>query len=582
MTGELGRLEALRLAGLTAAADPGMDRFARLVARLLDVPTALVSILETDRQVFPGMVGLEEPWASMRATPLDRSYCQHVVDSGEPLILTDTRAHPLTCASLAISELQVIGYAGMPLADADDHVLGSLCAIDHRPHEWTEDELRDLADLSAACSVELRLRIAGEQLQSDRDHADLLLRASVELARSSGMTDVLRRLRHLYEGPSQPCYVGLLLAKGTGLHRVVDANDVRPTEQSLAALPLDSDFPSARTMREQRAVFVPDHATLAADYSAEAVAGYDELGLDSVFCVPLAHHRGVLSWCWGEPHVLGVTEEAVLTAVAGYVSQALERTLFVENRLSTAEQLQAAMLTELPDVRGLEMATLYLPAADQDMVGGDWYDAYVLPPGEDGHSTCLMVSIGDIIGHDMHAATVMGQVRSMLRQATLGHPERSPAAALKAVEAAFSSLPLGPGGTAVHARLDPDADGWRLTWSNAGHPPPLVRTPDGRVRTLGEHDLLLLDTDSGLGRHESECVIAPGSVLLLYTDGLVEHRDSDIDAGIHEAVSLLSAYGDHPLPELLEALSRRAKGSSQHDDIAVLAVRVTETDGKSR
>ena len=76
-----------------------MDRFARLVARLLHVPVSMVSLLEADRQVFPGMVGLAEPWAARRETPLSHSFCQHVVVDGEPLILSDTRTHPRTCAT---------------------------------------------------------------------------------------------------------------------------------------------------------------------------------------------------------------------------------------------------------------------------------------------------------------------------------------------------------------------------------------------------------------------------------------------------------------------------------------------------
>ncbi|MGC5409855.1 GAF domain-containing protein, partial [Streptomyces sp. DT225] len=164
-----GRLEALRLAGLTSAADPGMDRFARLVSRLLRVPVSLVSLLEPDRQVFPGMVGMSGPWADRRETPLSHSFCQHVVADGGPLVLSDTRAHPRTCASLAIPDLRVVAYAGMPLTDADGRVLGSLCAIDHHPREWTADELHDLEDLTAACSMELRLRIATELIQRDRD-----------------------------------------------------------------------------------------------------------------------------------------------------------------------------------------------------------------------------------------------------------------------------------------------------------------------------------------------------------------------------------------------------------------------------
>ena len=570
---DAGRLEALRLAGLTATADPGMDRFARLVTRLLGVPVSMVSLLEADRQVFPGMVGMSGVWAARRETPLTHSFCQHVVADGEPLILNDTRTHPRTCASLAIPDLQVIAYAGMPLTDADGHVLGSLCAIDHQPRKWTADELRDLEDLTAACSMELRLRIASELIQRDRDHAGLLLRASVELAHARDLTDLTRRLRHLFRGPAEPAFVGLLLAEGERLWRVIDPEDVRPVESAIDRLERDASFPSALAMREQRAVFVPDRMGLLHGFGPEAVAGYDSLGLESVLCVPLPNGHGVLTWCWSRPHVLAPTEEAVLTTVAGYVSQAVERTRFVANRLSTAEQLQAAMLTELPDVPGLEMAALYLPAADQDMVGGDWYDAYPLP-------TALMLSIGDVIGHDVRAATVMGQIRSQLRQASLDDPAHSPAAALHAVDKAIDVLPLGVGATAVHARLDLDADRRRrLTWSNAGHPPPLLYTPDGGVSSLDDHDLLLLGTSDDPPRQDHSLDLPPGSVLLLYTDGLVERRDADIDAGTAHTAAVLARHAGKPLPLLLEALSSGLAEIPRRDDVAVLVVRVTQ-DGR--
>ncbi|WUS97925.1 SpoIIE family protein phosphatase [Streptomyces sp. NBC_00708] len=570
-----GRLEALRLAGLTAAADPGMDRFARLVTRLLRVPVSLVSLLEADRQVFPGMAGMSGFWAARRETPLSHSFCQHVVADGEPLILGDTRAHPRTCASLAIPDLQVIAYAGMPLTDADGHVLGSLCAIDHQPREWTADELRDLADLTAACSMELRLRIASELIQRDRDHAGLLLRASIELAHARDLTDLTRRLRHLFQGPAEPTYVGLLLADGQGLWRVIDPDDVRPVESDIDRLGQDAAFPSALAMREQRTVFVPDHTALATGFGPDAVAGYDSLGLESVLCVPLPNRHGVLTWCWSRPHVLAPTEEAVLTTVAGYVSQAVERTRFVANRLSTAEQLQAAMLTELPDVPGLDMAALYLPAADQDMVGGDWYDAYPLPTAPPATRPALMLSIGDVIGHDVRAATVMGQIRSMLRQASLDDPAHSPATALDAIDRAIDTLPLGLGATAVHARLDLDDGRCRLTWSNAGHPPPLLHTPEAGVSPLDDHDLILLGTSDDPPRHDHTRDLPPGSVLLLYTDGLVERRDEDIDAGTAHTAAVLARHADKPLPLLLEALSAGLSEIPQRDDVAVLVVRVT-------
>ncbi|MEU9237603.1 GAF domain-containing SpoIIE family protein phosphatase [Streptomyces subrutilus] len=584
-----------------------MDRFARLVSRLLRVPVAFVSLVEDDRQILPGMIGLPEPWAQARELPLSHALCRHVAVSGEPLVLPDARADERLRTHPAIADLRAVAYAGMPLTDGEGLVLGSLCAVDHRPRTWNEGELSDLEDLAAACSAELRLRIlsaqsrsaqkvlqtaraAAERARSDAerleqeaqaglDHAELLLRASEELARTSGLDDVRRRLRDLFVGVGKPSYAGLLVADKDELHRVPDPDHAHPVEREFLSLPVTAAFPSTRAMRERRAVFVPDRESLVADYGPEAVGFFDRMGFTTVFCLPLWGSRsllGVLVICWAKRHEVGVTERATLTAAAGYVAQAVERARYLDERISVARQLQEAMLTDLPLTDHLELSAVYQPAADGEMIGGDWYDAYHLPPVSADEPAALMITVGDITGHDMHAATVMGQVRSMLRQATLDHPPYSPATALHALEAACSALPIEAGGTLVHARLD-RADGgpdWRLTWSNAGHPPPLLRTPDGRVTSLVEHDILL---HRGLGpfrRTEHRRDLPAGSTLLLYTDGLIERRGHDIDASIAQLVALFARHGDRPMGDLLRRITSRPATPAPGDDVVVLALRV--------
>jgi hypothetical protein len=154
------RLDALRRTDLDAEPDPMFDRFAAMVRTVLRVPVALVSLVDADRQFFPGACGLGDPWERQRQTPLSHSFCQHVVAGAAPLVIVDAREHPLVQENLAIKDLGVIGYAGMPLTDSNGNVLGSLCAIDHEPRHWTEAELSLLGDLAAACSDSLRLRIA--------------------------------------------------------------------------------------------------------------------------------------------------------------------------------------------------------------------------------------------------------------------------------------------------------------------------------------------------------------------------------------------------------------------------------------
>ncbi|MGW3322346.1 GAF domain-containing protein [Streptomyces virginiae] len=164
----------MRLAGLSAASDTGMDRFARLVSRLLRVPVAFVSLVEEKRQILPGLFGLPEPWAGSRALPLSHSLCRYVVASGQPLVVPDARADGRLRTNPALGDLGLIAYAGMPLIDADGLVLGSLCAIDHEPRTWGDGELTDLQDLAAACSAELCLpscrRRAGPHRRCWRPH----------------------------------------------------------------------------------------------------------------------------------------------------------------------------------------------------------------------------------------------------------------------------------------------------------------------------------------------------------------------------------------------------------------------------
>ncbi|MEU9380140.1 SpoIIE family protein phosphatase [Streptomyces sp. NPDC048279] len=604
---DAARQQAVRRAGLSTAPDTGMDRFARLVTRLLRVPVALVSLMERDRVILPGMAGLPDPWASSRALPLSHSLSRHVVASGQPLIVPDARADDRLRTDPAIAALGVAAYAGMPLTDADGLVLGSLCAHVHEPRAWSDTEQRDLADLAAACSAELRLRILSAQRRSTQkvletarataeqarrdaerleheaqaglDHAELLLRASEELAQTSGLEDVRRRLRDLFSGVGKPAYVGLLVADEQELRRIPHPDIVYALEREVPLLATDAAFPSALAFRERRTVFVPDRQALVAEHSPEAVAAFDRMGFSTVLCLPLWGSRallGILTICWTKPHQVSITERATLTAAAGYIAQAAERALYLDERISVARQLQEAMLTDLHLADHVELSALYQPSANDNMIGGDWYDAYHLQSAPSGGPAPLMITVGDITGHDMHAATVMGQVRSMLRQATLDHPPYSPATAVTALEAACAVLPIEAGGTLVHARLDPvhDGPGWNLTWSNAGHPPPLLRTPDARVALLTQHDILLHQDFEPSHRTEHRITLPPNSTLLLYTDGLIERPGHDIDTAIAQLVALLARHGDEPLPQLVHRISKRLADPRPGDDVVVLAVRV--------
>ncbi len=153
------RLEALRRSRLLdSPAEEAFDRLTRLVCRLLGVPVALVSLVDAERQFFKSAIGLPQPWAFRRETPLSHSFCQHVVATGAPLVVQDARHCRLVCENLAVPELGVVAYLGMPLVTGDGQVLGSLCAIDTVPRTWSPADAAALADLAALAMSEVAVR----------------------------------------------------------------------------------------------------------------------------------------------------------------------------------------------------------------------------------------------------------------------------------------------------------------------------------------------------------------------------------------------------------------------------------------
>lgn len=158
------RLSALRRAELLdTQPEPEFDRVTRLLSRLLDTNVSLLSLVDQDRQFFKSSCGLPEPWAQRRETPLSHSFCQHVVTTEKCLVVEDARAHPLVAANLAVSDLGVIAYLGVPVRAPDGYILGSLCAIDSKPRSWSADNIALVEDMAGVIEHEIALRDYGRR-----------------------------------------------------------------------------------------------------------------------------------------------------------------------------------------------------------------------------------------------------------------------------------------------------------------------------------------------------------------------------------------------------------------------------------
>ncbi|MGX6601600.1 SpoIIE family protein phosphatase [Micromonosporaceae bacterium Da 78-11] len=250
----------------------------------------------------------------------------------------------------------------------------------------------------------------------------------------------------------------------------------------------------------------------------------------------------------------------VLRQLSQAVAAAVEAQRSYDEEHRIAVTLQRSLLqSRLPDVPGLELAVRYEPAGAQTEVGGDFYELTML----DGR---LLVAVGDVAGHSLHAATVMAEVRHAVRAyAVEGHP---PDTVLRLVNRFMRTVLPTDSATLCLFTLDPATGEVRL--ASAGHPPPLLRTADG-VSFLPTRGTLLGLTASRPA--ELEFVLPPGGTLVLYTDGLVERRDADIDVGL-AALARAAVEVETSLDAFCQRLLVQLAGRGQQaDDIAVVALR---------
>ncbi len=583
------RLSVLTRSGLMDMVDDeALGRFTRLACRLLDAPVSLVSLVDDRCQHFASARGLPEPWASEAGTPLSHSFCQHVVTSGEPLVVTDARDHPLVAASLAIPDLNVIAYAGVPITDDTGLVLGSFCVIDHEPREWTQDELEILRDVGAAVSGEVQLRLSAVEA---RDAQVLAARIEERLALLSDAADVLSSsldidatltsLAQLAVPRLADCCVIDLVAPGDRRYRIAAVTHVDPSGRELLMrseelFPRRSN-PNSAILRilagGEPILLSPVHDSYLERLatSPEQLELYRALRPGSSVMVPLSSRGKVLGALTllrlegGTPY--DESDLGMAIELGRRAGLALENAQLYEREHRAAEALQRELLPTLPSVPGLRLAARYVPSAQAGQVGGDWYDVLPFPDGG------VALAVGDVSGHDLSAAAVMGQVRAVVR--AYAWEGKQPGEVLDRTCELVRGLDIDRVATALFARLEPPrADGRRvLRAANAGHPPPLVLTPGEAPRLLDPPPSLLIGL-AGPPRATEEVELAPGSVVVLYTDGLIERRDRDVGEGLAELQQVAATLApDAEVDDIATTLVEKMCGEGE-DDIAVLVVGV--------
>ncbi len=290
-------------------------------------------------------------------------------------------------------------------------------------------------------------------------------------------------------------------------------------------------------------------------------------GMSTALAVPMlveGRVSGVIAVARGEASSFSEGEHSLLELIADRAALAIEHARLYQRELGVVEALQRSLLPErLPRLPGVDLAARYLPGGVGSEVGGDWYDAIPLEGGRIG------MALGDVVGHGIGAAALMGQLRNALRAYALeGH---SPAEVVSRLDRLVQRLEVGRMATLVFMVFEPTLD--TVRFSSAGHLPPLVVDPDGVARYLEGGRTTPLGVMPDAERAEASAEIVPGSTLVLYSDGLVEERGVGLDRGLAE---LARSIVDGPRePETLcdHIIASQFAERSPRDDVAVLVLR---------
>ncbi|KJK47989.1 SpoIIE family protein phosphatase [Streptomyces sp. NRRL F-4428] len=331
------------------------------------------------------------------------------------------------------------------------------------------------------------------------------------------------------------------------------------------AAPLSSDTPAVRAITTGAPAFFPTFADLKRAYPP--AVHQDEMA--SWAFLPLivsGRPVGSLVLAYDRPRTFPPAERALLTSLAGLIAQALDRARLYDAKLALAHSLQTGLLPRtLPDIPGLDAAARYRPAGHGIDIGGDFYD--LIPCT----TTTAVVAIGDVQGHDPTAAALMGQIRTAVRaHATTGF---TPGDVLARTNRLLCDLDPGLFASCLIAHLDPTHHRVRL--ATAGHPPALLRHPDGHTDTLHLPPGLLLGIEPDADYPTTDIPLPPGAVLALYTDGLVETPGTDIDDATAALAAQLAAAQNEDLETLADALLDHAERTAPRtDDIALLLLRL--------
>lgn len=469
----------------------------------------------------------------------------------------------------SIAELGFGARAAVPVRSAGGHVIGSIVHAWPGPRTFDAtlvSMLTTIADMAGQAIERARL-VEQIQLDSARHEALASLAELLASSRTSRQVAEVVAVHTAVVVGADSANLALVDESTSSLEVHHNPSLAHELSERYSNLALDAAVPHADALREGAMLVFEDLDQFAARYP-HLLDDFKAAGRQACAVVPMLDSGGAplgaIGFAWTDPATIDPCTRAILRDVSDLCSQALERARLsdAEHRLVTT--LQESVLRPLSGMPGLDVAARYLPAARHIGMGGDWYQGIALDDRR------YAVIVGDVAGHGITAIGDMAQLKAVIGAlvsvgSPLGEIFRETTRLLRSGDRAVTA-------TALIAIVDVEAD--ELTYAVAGHPPPLLRGPDGRVDELleGRQPLLGVSTDAVC--EVARCPFPLGSTFVAYTDGLVERRRESMDRSIDRLAGDLRGTGmtdaEHIASELLLA---NLATSEPDDDVALVVVR---------
>ena len=533
-------VEATRL--LDSKPDESFDQLARLAAAVLGVPWVFVTLVDEHRSFWVSAVGVDpDPGSGLYGeNPVGDSFCQYVIGANGAVIIDDARLDRRSAQNPSIKSMGVVAWAGFPLRSTDGYVVGTFCAVDRVAREWSGEDITLLDALATAATSHLQLRAAlavanesARELLAEMERrevlvsrATLLAQLAQELSAVSTVEQVARVVTTTGRDVLGAVFANIAVVDADQRH--VDIVHSPPLSPAMAErysrIVLSDDLPLAHAVTRgeihpparSRHVMKDRYPNLLDDTMAA--------GLESTASIPLFRSdrsvAGAVGVGWSGPTEFTPIVRSLLTTMSEMCAQALDRSQVGDARTQFVRSLQYALLSSTGLRDGLDIAAEYIAANDALGFGGDWYDFIHLSP------TRTALVVGDICGHGIEAAARMTQIRGSINALVSLHSNQLGRLFDRAEQQLNLRTNEFVATLSVHV-IDTDTN--TISYVSAGHPPALLVDEFGQATYL-EHGRRPVLGIRGHVPQTARVDFTPGSILVAYTDGLVEQR-RDFDQG---------------------------------------------------